>query len=283
MTVRHAPLLVLTFLALMVVGRAQQPSTSAGTPLPPAFTGVIELPRQIVVLEPTRSDISVGSVEFVLYNPAFTAGWLDAVRVNGLRPRTTSLHLRQIAKNAFEFPALRIEFSPSALGGPLYLAVKAWFNELTSQQELPYYENLPDRYALLTYCTNENDDPSGQNARFGANRAKTLDAFIARLGEPIVIRLNQKPLPEGGVRWPMVNDLPLGRLSDADLAAIQQLVRDRGERYLISIAVRAGANADEATLLVGERNHFEGARAYRLVRNGTTWRTADVAKVESGM
>lgn len=78
---------------------------------------------------------------------------LDAIRVNGATPKSAVLYLKQLGKNQFELPAAKIEYSSEALGGPLYLSVKAWFNELTNQEDSPCYENVPDRYALLSYCT----------------------------------------------------------------------------------------------------------------------------------
>ncbi len=168
------------------------------------------------------------------------------------------------------------------LGAPLFLSIKAHFNELTNQQDVPYYEHhLSDRYALLTYCTDENNDPALENARTGANRMKTLADFKARLGQPIVIALNQQPLPKGGVRWPMITDIQ-NRLSDADLATIQQRVRDRGERHLISISVRTVKNEDEASVFVGGHDYFEGARVYHVARANGAWRIGDVDLVESG-
>jgi hypothetical protein len=275
---RPAPILALGFVALLALVRAQPPAAPAASP-----TVVIALSPQTLRFKPTREDISVGAVEFVLYQPrASNARWLDGVHVNGARPKTSRLYLKQIGKNEFALPALRIEFSSAELGGPLFLSIKACFNELTTQEDVPYYANhLSDRYALLTYCTDENNDPAQENARWGANRMKTLAEFKARLGQPIVIALNQTPLPAGGSRWPMIND-GFQKLSAADLATIQQRVRDRGERFLISIAVRAGGGEDEASVFVGDHDYFEGARVYRVMRADGAWRIGEVTKVESG-
>jgi hypothetical protein len=281
----HNPILVLAFFALLpIAGNAQQPSaweTPTAAPTHALLTEVIKLSRQTLRFKPTRDDLSIGSVTFSLLNPSGKDGhWLEGVRVNGARPKTPFLNLKPIGKNEFELPELKIEFSTAALGGPLFLSIKTWFNELTNQQDVPYYQNqLSDRYALLTYCTDENDDPSQENARWGANRVKTLADFKARLTQPLIVALNQKPLPEGGVRWPMMNYAFNVLLSDADVATILQHLRERGERYLISVTVRTEY---EVSVIVGDRDYFDPARTYRFIRANGAWRITTVEKVESG-
>lgn len=258
-------------------GQVSAPDTSAGQ----HFAEAVVLPRQTLTFKPTRNDITVGCVIISLYQADMgKALKLDAIRVNGVRPKSERLYLKQVGKNQFELPALRIEYSSKELGGPLYMSLKAWFNELTNQEDSPYYEseNVPDRYALLSYCTNENDDPSKVNARLGANRARTLKEFNERLARPFVIRLNQRPLREGLGRWPMVNNQ--GReLSDADLKIIEQLVRDRGERYVIAISAN---RRNRAIVDVGDHNVFEGKRRYDFVRSNGEWRIEKVEQSESG-
>lgn len=263
---------------------ASTPAPTAASSTPSALTPKsLELSRQTLTFKPSRDDLTVGAVMLTLYcpfrDPVATGDWLDAVRVNGARPKTSTLYLRQTAKNQFELPALKIEHSAAKAGGPLYLSIKVWFNELTNQQDSPYYANLPDRYALLTYCTDEQDDPSEENARWGANRAKTFAELKARLGQPFAIALHPRPLPEGSVRWPMVNNARQW-VNDADRTVIEQLVRDRGERYLI--AVNEGSKENEAMVHVGERNHFEVTRRYHFVREGTRWRIDKTESVETG-
>jgi hypothetical protein len=202
---------------------------------------------------------------------------LGAIRVNGTRPKTPTLYLKQVGKNRFELPAVKIELSTKELGGPLYLTVKVWFNELTNQYDSPFYEHVPDRYALLSYCTNEDEDPSELNARLGANRVASLEELKERFAKPIVIQLNQRPLREEWGRWPMSNNT--GQLSDADLAAIEQLVRDRGEQYVISITVR---NRDHANVYVGDHDLFEVKRSYEVTRTDRGWRIDKVENRESG-
>ncbi|MDA1051037.1 MAG: hypothetical protein O3C40_11240, partial [Planctomycetota bacterium] len=109
---------------------------------------VIELPGQKLVFKPTRDDITVGCVIFSLYhsNPGEPLN-LEAIRVNGTQPKTARLYLKQTGKNQFELPALKIAFSSEELGGPLYMSLKVWFNELTNQKDGFVYEHLPDRYA----------------------------------------------------------------------------------------------------------------------------------------
>ena len=257
-------------LALIAAGCAHKPVRTTPEANLSGVKQVIEFRRQTLALKPTRDDITVGCVIFSMYQSDMGKALpLDAIRVNGRQPKIETLYLKQVGKNRFEFPAMKIEFSTNELGSPLYVALKAWFNELTNQEDSPYYDEkyLEDRYALLSYCTDENDDPSKVNARLGANRRKTLKEFQKALGRPFVIRLNQRPLRPGLGHWPMINNAAR-RLSDADLKAIEQLVRNRGERYVIAISDdgRGGAFVG-----VGDHDLFESPRRYELERADGTW------------
>jgi len=102
--------------------------------------------------------------------------------------------------------------------------------------------------------------------------------FKERLATPLVIRLNQRPLREGLGRWPMINNQ--GRdLSAADLKIIEQLVRDRGERYVIAISAN---RSNRAIVDVGDQNVFEDTRRYDVVRSNGEWRIEKVDERESG-
>jgi len=271
-------------LTLTAAGCANQSSpqiSAAGAAASKHFAEAVVLSRQTLTFKPTRNDITVGCAVFSLYQADMGKALnLDAIRVNGVKPKSDRLYLKQVGKNQFELPAMKIEFSSQEIGGPLYLALKVWFNELTNQEDALYYasEYLTDRYALLSYCTKEDDDPSKVNARLDANRARTLKEFKERLAEPFVIRLNQQPLRAGLGHWPMINNQ--GRpLSDADLKVIEQLVRARGERYLIAITA---SGRDRAIVGVGDHDVYEGKRHYDLVRTNGTWRIEKVAPRESG-
>lgn len=239
-------------------------------------TQVIELPGQKLVFKPTRDDITVGCVILSLFHSNLSTPLeLEAIRVNGTQPKTARLYLKQIGKNQFELPALKIEFSSKQLGGPLYMSLKVWFNELTNQYDSFVYEHLPDRYAIVSYCTKEDDDPSKVNARLGANRVATLKEFKERLGKPFVIELNQRSLREEWGRYPMLP--PGNRLSEAEFKAIEKTVRHRGEKYVRFISV---ADADQATVLVGEDTFFRDAREYKVVRSDGTWRVESVESIK---
>ena len=261
-------------LMLTIVTNVALPALADG---PALQTQVIELPGQNLVFKPTRDDITVGCVILSLYHSNLGEPLnLEAIRVNGTQPKTARLYLKQTGKNQFELPAVKIEFSSKELGGPLYLTVKVWFNELTNQYDSPFYENVPDRYSLVSYCTKEDDDPSKVNARLGANRVASLKEFRERLGESFVIKLNQQPLREEWGRWPMINNR---KLSDEDLKAIERLVRARGEQYLIAIS---GNRRDSAGISVGDHDLFESTRFYELARMDGTWRIEKVENRESG-
>ena len=241
---------------------------------PPALpTQVIELPRQELIFRPTRDDITVGCVILSLYGSDLSRSInLKAIRVNGAQPKTSRLYLKQVSNNQFELPALKIEISSKELRRPLYMNLKAWFNEVTNQYDSPFYEHVPDRYALVSYCTKEDDDPSKVNARLGANRMATLKEFQDRLGRPFVIKLNQRPLrDEWG--YPM---LPPGNSLSADeFKAVEKAVRDQGEQYLTSISV---ADADHATVSVGSDTVLPAARVYKVVRSDGAWHVESVER-----
>ena len=233
---------------------------------------VIELPGQKLVFKPTRDDITVGCVIFSLFHSNLGEPLnLEAIRVNGTQPKAAKLYLKQTGKNQFELPALKIEFSSEELGGPLYMSLKVWFNELTNQKDGFVYEHLPDRYAIVSYCTKEDDDPSKVNARLGANREAKLKEFKERLAKPFVIELNQRPLREEWGHYPMVS--VRNKLSPADVKEVEKTVRDRGEKYVITISA---SDADQATVFVGEDTFFRDARVYKVVRSDKTWRVESI-------
>jgi hypothetical protein len=279
----HSILLVQAFgaIALLATACSHQSlgqAPDAETPARQQLTEVVELPRQTLTFQPTRDDITVGCAIVSLDQSNLGKALpLESIRVNGGQPKSARIYLKRVGKNQFELPALKIEFSSRELGGPLYLNIKVGFNELTNQHDSPFYEHVPDRYALLSYCTKEDDDPSKVNARLGANRVASLKEFRERLGKPFVIQLNQRPLRGEWGRWPMINNA--GReLSDADLKAIGQLVRDRGERYLINISANG---RDHAVVGVGDHDLFEGHRLYKLARTDGAWRIESVEDRES--
>lgn len=216
---------VLCLLALVAAGcahKSAQPASEAGTPDQKFLTEVIEFPRQTLILKPTRDDITVGRVVFSVYCPS-----PEDVRVNGVQldpawrdihltqtgivvDRRSSvvpdagaawmlIHLKRTARNQFEFAPLKIEFSNKEHSSLLCMSVKAWFNEVTNQYDAMYYQNLDDRYALVSYCTRPPDNPSeagAVRARFSQNRVATVNEFKQVLSRPFVIRLNQEPLRE---------------------------------------------------------------------------------------
>jgi hypothetical protein len=277
---QHVPVLILGMLAPMATGYQPPASPSASAPeggkrVQKRLADVLELPRQTLTFKPSRDDITVGCAIFSFNHSSTKEMNLDAVRINGLKPDNNVLYLKEVGKNKFELPALKIEFSSEELGGPLYLAIKVYFNGLTNRYDSLVYDNVPDRYALLSYCTKEDDDPSKVNDRLGANRARTLKAFKDALAKPFPIKLNQQPLMAEWGRYPM---LPPGdRLSAAEIKAVEQTLRDKGEQYLISIAV---PDSDHARVFVGEGTFFRAARLYTVVRSDGAWRVESVKPVK---
>jgi hypothetical protein len=278
----HVSVLVLGLLALFSTSNAEQPlapATEASALPRKNLLGLIELPRQTLNFKPTRDDFTIGSVVLQViqleYPPSGSVRPASpgSVRINGVVPKNHILYLKQVGKNQFELPELKLEYSNESATGPVYLTIKAWFNEASNQGDVPFYENHADRYALLTYCTNEADDPTVLNARWGANRAVTLQEFRAKLAAPIVIKLNQKPLPTGPA-YPMLNDY-LKQLSEVDLRNLHQLARDRGEQYVLTINAR---DADHANVFasVNDGTQFYGHRIYHAARVDGKWQVESV-------
>lgn len=265
---------------LASIAMAKLPPTSPTEPAPPVQAEkleVLELPRQTLVMKPTREDFTVGCVMFSLRSSDMSKPLRrEAIRVNGAKLEAEVLYLKQVGKNQFELPAMKIEFSPQELGGPLILTLKPWFNEVTNQYDSLFYDHVPDRYAQLSYCTQEDFDTSGLNARLGANRVVTKQEFLDRLSKPLVIALNQRALKEEWGRYPM---LPPGdRLSAAELKAVEQAVRDKGEKFPIVISV---VDADHARVTVGKADFFQPARTYVVARGGEKWAVESVKDVKA--
>lgn len=221
---RQTSILALCCLALFEGGCVHEfshPAFETGTSDRKSSMEVIDFSRRTLAFKPTRDDFTVGRVVFSLYcsNP-------KNVRVNGvgLDPAWREIHLSEkgivvdsrssvvpednqawvvidlapVAKNQFELAPLKIEFPKGEAGPLLCMSVKAWFNEVTNQYDSMYYQNLDDRYALVSYRSREADYPSPVKARFSQNRVATVREFKQALSKPFAIRLNQRPLQEDG-------------------------------------------------------------------------------------
>lgn len=280
MTYRYTSAFVVSVLSFFAICRGQQavlPAAEGGTAPANNLTEVLELSQQTLVFEPTREDFTVGMAVFsVMQLPSVN---LEGVRINGAVPTGSYLYLKQVGKNRFELPALKIEYSKDAAGGPLYLALKVWFEGISNQGDPFYYEKLPDRYALLTYCTNEADDPAKVNARWGANRAVTLREFKEKLAMPVAVKLNREPLRAGG-GYPMVNDA-YGQLGPADMTALQELVRGRDEKHIYAITAIDSDRANVHTS-VNDATQYFGTRIYKAVKVGAAWQIESVENMKNG-
>ncbi len=246
-------------------------ASDARAPASKTLVRTIKIPKRILVFQPTRDDFTVRSVVFSVSQLANVPR--DGVWINGVAPTRVQIHLRQVGTNRFGLPTLKIQYSREAMGGPLYLALKIWFNDISNQGDPFFYQNLPDRYALLTYCTDETEDPSKVNVRWGANRAATVREFNARLAKPLTIRLKQAPM-RPDVNYPIVNDAYL-QLAPADISALKELVGGRGEKYLFAITALSSDRANVHTS-VTDATEFYGSRVYQVVKAGGKWQIEDV-------
>lgn len=152
----------------------------------------IVLEEQILELRTTRDDITVGRAVIAVYCAEPTA-----LRIQESVPTSTwtLLALEPAGPHQFRLPVIRVERTSDA-AGPVYLSLKAWFAEVSNQDDALYYAHLDDRYALVSFCSGSEDATDGTaKARFRQNRLPTLNALCERLREPFVIRLNDRPLP----------------------------------------------------------------------------------------
>jgi hypothetical protein len=264
---------ILVALAGGALGYAAEPKRTATQPsvqIKPAGR-VVDLGRQTLTFTPTRDDLTVGCAEVAVVSS-------HPVRVNGVEAKEWNyIYLKQMGRNQFELPALRIEFArdgPETIG---CLSVKILLNEVTAQADSDLYEHRDDRYALLSWCTNPpelmKDTP--YKARFGQNRVQTLDEFKEKLAKPFPLRMKQTPLKAdwgypattGGAR----------KLSEAELQAVKQIMRDRGEQYLISIV---GGDATHANVeaSIGDMTRYQGVRHHQLALKQGVWQVESVVE-----
>jgi hypothetical protein len=272
----HIVVLTLGIVALVAAGCVDQSSH----PISPAGASpsdqkhlpkVIDLPRRTLIFQPTRDDLTVGCAEVAVVSS-------HPVRVNGVEAKEWNyIYLKQVGRNQFELPALRIEFAPDGPEAIGCLSVKILFNEVTAQADSDLYEHRDDRYALLSWCTKApelmKDTP--YKARFGQNRVQTLDEFKEKLAKPFPLRMKPTPLKAdwgypattGGAR----------KLSEAELQAVKQIMRDRGEQYLISIV---GGDATHANVKasIGDMTRYQGVRHYQLALKKGVWKVESVVE-----
>jgi hypothetical protein len=230
---------------------------------------VIELGRQTLNFTPTRDDLTVGCVLLPVVSS-------HRVRVNGVEAeRWNYIYLKQVGKNQFELPALRIEFAPDGPDTIGCLSVKVWFNEVTYWADSDLYEHRDDRYALLSWCTNPPElmKDTSYKSRFAENRVQTLDEFKQRLAKPFPLRMKPTPL-QAAWRYPRTKGGPR-ELSPAELKAVEQIVRDAGERYLISI-VGLDATHAEVEASIGDMTRYHGTRRYKLALEQGLWQVESV-------
>jgi hypothetical protein len=254
-------------LAFDPFAKPSAPATQPGVGTEPAGR-VIKLGRQTLTFAPTRGDLTVRCAVLAVLSS-------HPVRINGVEARPWNyLYLKQVGKNQFELPALRIEFVPDGPERIGCLSVKIWFNEVTNQADSDLYENRDDRYALLSWFTNPPElmkDPSYM--RSAQNRVQTPSEFSERLSQPFPLRMKQTPLQ---AEWGYPATTGGGRvLSEAELKAVKQLMRDRGEQYLISIVGRDATHANvEAG--IGDMTRYQGTRRYQLALKQGVWEVESV-------
>ena len=232
---------------------------------------VIELGPQTLNFTPTRDDLTVGCAVLPVVSS-------HRVRVNGVEAEQWNyVYLKQVGKNQFELPALRIEFAPDGPETIGCLSVKVYFNEVTNQADSDLYEHRDDRYALLSWCTNppESMKDTSYKSRFTENRVQTLSEFRERLAKPFPLRMKPTPLQAG---WGYPATTGGGReLSEAELKAVKQLMRDRGEQYRSSIGGQDATHANvEAS--IGDMTRYQGVRHYQLALKQGVWQVESVVE-----
>ena len=255
--------------ALVCAAEAQRTATQPSAQIKPAGR-VIELGRQTLTFVPTRDDLTVRCVTLAVLSS-------HPVGINGVEARPWNyLYLKQVGKNQFELPALRIEFAPEGPETIGCLSVKIWFNEVTHQFDSDLYENRDDRYALVSWCTNPPELLKDTSYRRSAhNREQTPGELRERLARPFPLRMKRTPLK---AEWGYPATTGGGRpLSEAEVQAIKQIMRDRGEQYLISIVGRDATHAGvEAS--IGDMTRYQGTRQYQLALEHGVWQVESVVE-----
>lgn len=178
----NAPCIILLVGWLTIVCHAEEPLTT------------IEFDQQEIEFEPSRADLTVGIAILNILAP--DDDWniilsdADKERFHD-RSMFKEIELRQLGSNQFELPQVTFEASDDQ-PGPLCLGLKVWFHEIPNEYDSPFYVNTPDRYSLVSYCT---EDHRQARARHRQNRVKTLAEFRARLEEPFKISLRDHSVP----------------------------------------------------------------------------------------
>lgn len=170
---------------------------------------IIEIDAHVLNFIPTRDDFTIGRAVFTFHcaREATSSEYENEggrtfkkccqYWVNNEQPDSPwkYIDLKQVGKNQFQLAPMKVEFSKER-SGHLCMSVKVWFNEVTNMSDSMYYENLDDRYSLVSFCTSYEDfDWINTRPRFGQNRVSTLEQFKEALTKPFVIKLNQQPLP----------------------------------------------------------------------------------------
>jgi hypothetical protein len=157
--------------------------------------GTLSLASRVIELATTRSDITVGAAMFTSRcgtgtgDEATGSCLLDGAQAEPW----TYLELPSVRPGEFALAEHTLAWDGSTCA---CLSLKAFFNEVSFQDDSLYYVNLDDRYALVSYCTAEQCLASPENAaRFSHNRALTIESFDAALSQRFVIELNDRPLP----------------------------------------------------------------------------------------
>ncbi len=180
------------FAALVSAVLATAPCASAAAQ--GSVPTVIGLEQQVLQFVPSRPDLSVGIVWLTILSPDqdWTVRLAKAQIANFQDAGTYKyLELKRVGDNRFELPSLKIE--PASKGaGTVCLSVKAWFSEVASESDSLYWIDMADRYALLSFCTK--DDERAQ-ARHSQNRVATLEEFRARLAKPFAINARSDLVP----------------------------------------------------------------------------------------
>lgn len=149
-------------------------------------TRSFSLQPRVLEFAPSRDDFTIDTVLFTIYAQGGKA------TLNGHKfTRSRELDLLRAGKNRFKLPALTIGYT----GEAAYLSLKVTFKQIPPASDYAYYEVPTDRYALLSYATAWDEPDEFARARFDYHRVETLQQFEQALSKPIVVKLNDEPLP----------------------------------------------------------------------------------------
>jgi hypothetical protein len=234
----------------------------------------LDLPREIVTLQPSRDDLTVGAAILLLYT-----SHPQNISIETAQPMhgdINFIYLKQIGKNQFELPAITLDLPQNDPKAFLCLSLKLYFNEITNMYDSDIYEKRDDRYSMISYVQGTPEPVPVGRFSFTQNKVPSLADFESFLSKPIPVRLKSIPLkPEWG-RYPILGPPPL-RATPAEVDEIQKLATDRSEKFIIAIFFQG---ATRAQMITGQNSYFRSEHSYMVDKKDNRWQITSVQETQ---